>query len=134
MLAVFVPAMMREQSSPFTTTVEITPNVVRVLVTEPAGDVLKAELRAYPGHPRALISILEGLALWSGHRLCVAIAAEYPVSHSLGLGFFGDEWPETNALVDFLFIEIDDSERRKIGGVGDFRKLRRIDRERRGQR
>ncbi len=96
--------MMSKQSSPFTVTVtvEITPKVVRLLVTEPSGDVLKAEFRAYPGHNRALMSVLEGLALWSGHPLCVAIVAEQPVSHSLG--------------------------------VGDFRKLRRIDRHRRGLR
>jgi len=130
--------MMSNQSSPFTVTIEITPKVVRLLVTEPGGDVLKAEFRAYPGHNRALMSVLEGLALWSGHPLCVAIVAEQPVSHSLGLGGFGAEWPETNALVDFAFIETDDnespSERREIGGVGDFRKLRRIDHYRLGLR
>lgn len=131
--------MMSNQSSPFTVTIEITPKVVRLLVTEPSGDVLKAEFRAYPGHNRALMSVLEGLALWSGHPLCVAIVAEQPVSHSLGLGSFGgDDWPESNALVDFAFIETDDSEhpdkRRGIRGVGDFRKLRRIDRYRRGLR
>ncbi len=126
--------MMNDQSSPFTVTIEITPRTMRLLVTEATGDVLKAEFRAYPDHNRALMSVLEGLALWSGHPLCVAIIAEQPVSHSLGLGGFGDDWPETNALVDFVFIETDDPEHRQISGVGDFRKLRRLDRHRRGQR
>lgn len=125
---------MKNQTEPWKATLEITPTAVRLLVTESTGDVLKAEFRAYPDHNRALMSVLEGLALWSGHPLCVAIVAERPVSHSLGLGGFGDDWPETNALVDFVFIETDDSEHRRIDGVGDFRKLRQLDRHRRGQR
>jgi hypothetical protein len=101
---------------------------VRVLVTEAEGDVMKAEFRNYPGHTRALLFILEGLALWSGQKLCVAIHAEHPVDHSLGLGAFGgEEWPEENALVEFVFVETDGRARRKLSGVGDFRKLRRVD-------
>ena len=112
----------------FKAMIEIAPKTLRVLVTEPAGDVMKAEFRSYPNHTRALLFILEGLALWSGQKLCVAIHAEHPVDHSLGLGAFGGEqWPEESALVEFVFIETDRRRRHKLSGVGDFRKLRRLD-------
>jgi hypothetical protein len=121
--------MMNTEKSIWKTTVEITPRVVRLLVTEAAGDVLKAEFRAYPDHTRALMFMLEGLALYSGHPLSVAIIAESPVSHSLGLGSFGGEdWPETNALIDFVFVETDQGDRHRISGVGDFKQLRMFDR------
>jgi len=119
---------MNHERRSFKTTIEIAPKAVRVLVSEPAGEILKAEFRSYPNHTRALLFILEGLALWSGERLCVAIHAEHPVSHSLGLGAFGgDEWPEESALVEFVFVQTDERSRKKLGGAGDFRKLRRMD-------
>jgi hypothetical protein len=120
--------MMKNEKSIWKTTLEITPKAVRLLVTEAGGDVLKAEFRAYPDHIRALMFILEGLALYSGHPLSVAIIADRPVSHSLGLGGFGDDWPETNALIDFVFIETDRGDRHRIIGVGDFKQLRLFDR------
>jgi hypothetical protein len=119
---------MSHERRSFKAMIEIAPKTVRVLVTEPQGDVMKAEFRSYPGHTRALLFILEGLALWSGQRLCVAIHAEHPVDHSLGLGAFGgEEWPEESALVEFVFVETDGRARRKLSGVGDFGKLRRLD-------
>jgi hypothetical protein len=47
-----------------------------LLIVETAWDgeiVLKARLPVHPGHPRAAITVLEGLALWSGHKLPVAV-------------------------------------------------------------
>jgi hypothetical protein len=54
----------------------------------------------YPDHPRALLTLLEGLALWSGALLCAAISAAHSVGHSLGAGSFGDleHWPEESAV------------------------------------
>lgn len=40
--------------------------------------LLKARLPLEAGHPRAAITLLEGLALWSGRRLPVALAAAGP--------------------------------------------------------
>ena len=88
-------------------TLVVTPQAIKVVVTEPGGDeVLKAVFSGYPDHPRALLTLLEGLALWSGAPLCAAISAAHPVSHSLGVGSFGDveHWPEESALVSFEFI------------------------------
>ena len=45
------------------------------------------------------------LALWKGTPLCVVIRADVPVSDSLGLGSFGDDWPRESALVHFLFVD-----------------------------
>ena len=121
-------AVMSHERRSFKAMIEIAPKTVRVLVTEPGGDVMKAEFRSYPGHTRALLFLLEGLALWSGEKLCVAIHAEHPVDHSLGLGAFGgEEWPEESALVEFVFVDTGERARRKLSGVGDFRKLRRLD-------
>ena len=88
------------------TTVEVQPQTIWVWVTEATGrDVLRAALPRAPGHCRALLTLLEGLALWSGAPLGVVIGVDHPVSDSLGLGPFGAEegWPEDTALVHFLF-------------------------------
>ncbi len=87
-------------------TVEVTPETLWVWVTEPRGrDVMRAALPRGGEHPRALVTLLEGLALWSGAPLGAVIGVDHPVSDSLGLGFFGDEdrWPEDTALVRFSF-------------------------------
>ena len=119
--------VMSHEKRSFKAMIEIAPKAVRLLVTETEGDVLKAEFRSYPGHTRALLFILEGLALWSGEKLCVAIHAAHGVDHSLGLGVFGGEdWPEESALLEFVLLEPDERGRRKASGVGDFRRLRRL--------
>ena len=110
------------------TTLQVLPRrTVRVLVTDSDGnDLLKAQL-SDPQHPRAMLTALEGLALWHGEPLDVVICADVPVDHSLGLGAFGDlddGWPEESALVHFQFRETHRRGRR-IQGVGDFGRLRR---------
>ena len=110
-------------------TLQVIAGAVRVLATDQTGnDVLKAHLTEYPDHPRALLTVLEGLALWCGQPLCVAISADIPVSHSLGLGSFTDEegrWPEESALVQFVFVGPARGGRR-LKGLGDFSRLRRL--------
>jgi hypothetical protein len=90
------------------TTIRIRPEAVKLLVKAPQGDdLLKAQLPGYPEHPRALLTLLEGLALWCGTPLCVAIVADVPANHSLGLGPFGDVddgWPASSPLVRFDFV------------------------------
>jgi len=86
--------------------VEITPEVVHIRVTEfEHGPVFDAELCNPPLHPRALVFVLEGLALWVGTRLSVVICAEEPAHPSLGLGVREDEWPFDNPLLDFTFVD-----------------------------
>src|SRR3990172_13247013 len=93
---------------PWSATLEVTPHAITVVVREPEGaDVVTAVFSGYPDHPRALLTLLEGLALWSGSPLCAAISAAHPVSHSLGVGGFDDlgHWPTASALVSFEFVD-----------------------------
>ena len=103
------------------------PQGVRLLVSSEGDDLLKAHLASYPDHPRALLTIFEGLALWCGQPVSVAISADVPSSHSLGLGPFTDDanvWPEESALVSYVFLT---SRRgRRLSGIGDFSRLRRL--------
>ena len=110
-------------------TLQVLPRrTLRLLVTDAEGnDLVKAQL-SDPEHPRAMLTALEGLALWCGEPLYVVICADVPVDRSLGLGAFGDlddGWPEESALVHFLFRETGRRGRR-ILGVGDFGRLRRL--------
>lgn len=104
------------------------PQGARLLVTGPQGDdLLKAYWREDPDHPRALLTLLEGLALWCGEKLSVAISADVPFDRSLGLGPFGDEsgWPEESALVQFEFV-FSAPRGQRLRGLGDFARLRRL--------
>lgn len=50
------------------------PLATRVLVQDGATTLAKARLPHSPAHPRALLTLAEGLALWTGRPLRVAIA------------------------------------------------------------
>lgn len=96
----------------------------QVLAVRPPGtDLLKARLPLAPPHPRALLTLLEGLALWSGYPLHVAVSVEDP-SDTLGSGIFGDElFPGESQLVHW---DLGSPGRRvALRGMGDFRALRR---------
>ncbi len=85
--------------------VEVQSKTIWLWVTGTTGrDVLRAALPREPGHYRALLTMLEGLALWSGAPLEVVIGVDCPVIDSLGLGRFGadESWPEDSALVNFF--------------------------------
>jgi hypothetical protein len=103
----------------------MTPRELRLLVeSEDQGDLVKARLPARPGHPRALLTMLEGLALWNGHRLRVVISADESAQVGCALGLFGDElWPMGSALVQFD--PAVPGRRRRLRGLGDFRAVRR---------
>ncbi len=109
---------------PWKVLLELTPKAARLLVTDQQGDILKARLPARPDHCRALTFLVEGLALWCGRPLCVAVSAEQPVDHSFGMGPFGDDWPEESALVRYEFVGRSGPQDMRIAGVGDFRVLR----------
>ena len=57
------------------TTLRITREEVKVLVTSREGDdLLKARLPIRSHHPRALCTLLEGVALWSGEPVYAVIS------------------------------------------------------------
>lgn len=120
--------MSESDKRPWKVLLELTPTAVRLLVTDQQGDIVKAQLAGYPDHCRALMFILEGLALWRGSPLSVVVSADHPVDHSFGMGPFGDNWPEDSALVRFQFVGVDKPDGSRIGGIGDFRVLRQMDR------
>jgi hypothetical protein len=89
------------------------------------GDLLKARLPGRPPHPRALLTLLEGLALWSGHPMCTVISAACDAAPTPDSILFGDElWPGESPLVRFE-VAIPGC-RKRLPGLGDFRAVRQL--------
>jgi hypothetical protein len=113
---------------PWKGAVRVTTREVRVLVRDPQqGDLLKARLPPSAQHPRALLTLLEGLALWGGQPLRVVVSAASADDGRpcfCGSGLFGDElWPGESPLVRYE-VGGRDPRRRRLAGLGDFRPLR----------
>jgi len=107
------------------TVLQVTRTSALLLVTSQSGDLLKARLPLGPKHPRALLTLLEGLALWDGARQRVVVSANASSADWLGSGLFGDElFPGESPLVQFD-VEYHDSRARRLRGVADFRPLRK---------
>lgn len=107
------------------TVLRVTKSGVLLLVTSEAGDLIKASLPPSPQHPRALLTLLEGLALWRGQPLQVAISVGVSSADWTGSGLFGDDlFPAESQLVQFR-VEHHVSRARRLRGVADFRRLRR---------
>jgi len=113
---------------PWTGSVRVTTHDVKVLVIDPQqGDLLKARLPLGQQHPRALLTLLEGIALWRGQPLRVVVSAASAGDRRpcwSGSGLFGDElWPGQSQLVRY---EVGGraSPPRRLVGLGDFRPLR----------
>ncbi len=109
-----------------TAQLQITKAEARLLISSlEHGDVLKARLPLSPSHPRALLTLLEGIALWSGARLRVAIVAEPSSPGWLGSGMFGDElWPAESQLVQYEVVGR--GRPKRLRGLGDFRSMRQV--------
>ena len=114
---------------PWTTMIQLTPRTTRLLLLdEDRNELLKAVLPTFPHHPRALLTCLEGLALWSGQTLHAVISAASAVDRYSVEAHFGDGLlPIDSALVRFDY-PAPGRRRRTIAGVGDFRQLRRTSR------
>ncbi len=113
--------------TPWKTILLVEPLSVKLLVKDAKGqDLLKAQLPLPPAHPRAVVTLLEGLALWSRPPLSTAIAVDDAVSPGQGDAIFGDAlWPDFGPLVQLDFIDTSGGTER-LTGVGDFRPLRRL--------
>lgn len=107
-------------------TLRVTAQRASLLVTHPEGDLLKARLDTTPCHPRALLTLLEGLSLWSGEPLRVALRVEDDCRASHASTLFGDElWPGESPLVRFDIVRPERLGGR-LRGLGDFRGARRM--------
>jgi hypothetical protein len=86
---------------------------------------MKARLDSYPCHPRALLTLLEGLSLWSGEPLRVALSADERFRSLQPSTLFGDElWPGESPLVRFDIVQ-PVRRRVRLAGLGDFRPTRK---------
>lgn len=87
------------------TTLRIVQQDYRLVVKSPSGDdLIRARLPVRPPHPRALLTLLEGVALFSGEPLHVVISAgcrhdAWRAAHPTG----EELWPTESALVRFDF-------------------------------
>ncbi len=100
---------------------------IAILVTDEEGsDLLKARLPP-THHPRALITLVEGLSLWSGEPIVVVISAAERDPDGCDDTFFGlDLWPLRNPLVHFQYVSSPEHQER-IDGLGDFHRLRGLE-------
>jgi len=93
----------------------------KVLISGPEGDVLKARF-PLPQHPRALLTLLEGAALWAGAPLPAVISAVGRGRPESAAILFGGGEPVDSALVRFIDA-MPRTRARRLTGVGDFRQL-----------
>jgi hypothetical protein len=100
---------------------------LKLLVTSPEGDdLIKARLPIRPQHPRALLTLLEGVALFSGEPLYVVMSVGDEVECWVGVEHWSELlWPTESPLVQFDFATPPAHPRRTLRGVGDFRTVRR---------
>lgn len=107
------------------TVLQVTASSAFLLVTSEGQDLLKAKLSASPGHPRALLTLLEGLALWHGEALDVVVSAGASSTEWAMPALFGDElFPAESQLVRYHIVH-PARRARRLRGVADFRPLRR---------
>lgn len=113
------------------TAIEPTTRNTKLLVTDPDGhELLKAALPPTPQHPRALLTLLEGLALWAGRPLTAVISVGPALPRNFDEALFGTPLvPNDSALVRFEVVAPARRRRRRtLSGVGDFRQLRLLHR------
>ena len=68
------------------------PTTIELRVFQPGRELLRASLPHPPRHPRALVTVLEGLALWQGGVLRVAACVDSTSEH-FGLSSLGLQGP-----------------------------------------
>lgn len=105
------------------TRIQLSADGIKILITSTEGrDVLKAWFPDAPLHPRALLTLLEGVALWSKVPLYAAFIVEPSCPPSFEEALFrGELSPELSPLVRYDFVL---PRRTRIQGVGDFKELR----------
>ena len=113
--------------TPWKTILLVEPLALKILVIDARGkDLLKAHLPLPSAHPRAVVTLLEGLALWSRPPLSTVISVDGAVTPGQEDTLFGDAlWPDFGPLVQLDVID-PESGHRRLTGVGDFSPLRRL--------
>lgn len=100
-----------------------------IVTDEHRDEILKASLPTPPGHPRALLTLLEGLALWSDHPLAAAICVGPSCGPLPDAEDFGAPFTQVGSALVRLHV-VDDRARRprRLTGLGDFQQLRLLHR------
>lgn len=102
---------------------------LRLLVRSSAGnDLIKARLPVRPPHPRALLTMLEGISLYSGEPIYVVVSAGAQEDDWLDAEqWCEDLWPAESPLVRFDFLSPHRPRRAplRLRGAGEFRDVRR---------
>lgn len=113
---------------PWHCTLQVTPLAATLLVRDGNRDLLKARFDPHCCHPRALLTLLEGLSLWQGKPLRVALSVADSCLTGPSSTLFGDEqWPSESQLVQFDIVHRVHPKR--LGCVGDFRGIRKLAQE-----
>ena len=86
--------------------------------------MLKAYLPPEMKHPRALVTLLEGLALWAGRPQVAAAYVEEGAQGCYERVFYGDRPVEPDAVLVNFEVHDSASRGRRLRGMGDFRQLR----------
>lgn len=115
--------------NPTTITILPEPSQTRLLAISDGREVLKAVLPpAAVAHPAAARTLLEGLALWQQRRLCVVLCADEQDTGSSALGLL-DALGFGKQRLHFEVAVVPRGRRSRchqLGGLGDFRELRRL--------
>ncbi|MBL9107105.1 MAG: hypothetical protein JNL82_39775 [Myxococcales bacterium] len=92
---------------------------LEVTVQGPEGEVMRASLPPTPAQPRALVTLLEGLARWQGAALHTAVVADERADWCglLGLGLHtGTDEDLPSPLVDAHEVDLGRARRRGVRG------------------
>ncbi|MGC4064886.1 MAG: hypothetical protein QM784_09635 [Polyangiaceae bacterium] len=106
-------------------TLQVTSAAAMLLVRDGNCDLLKAQFSPHCSYPRALLTLLEGISLWQGQPLHVALSVDDECLKGRCSTLFGDElWPSESQLVQFDLVH--HVRPRRLARVGDFRRVRKL--------
>ena len=99
----------------------------RMLIRLGDDDVMKAILPPPPGsiHPRAMATLLEGIALWHQAPVRVVLAAA-ELDGWYKHGLVDDMWATVDSVHYTVEVRYPDEVRQRIEGLGSFRDLRQL--------
>jgi hypothetical protein len=113
--------------NPITVTIAPEAARVRILMTRPEGEMLRAVLGPVSGmHRRAAVTLLEGLSLWHQQPLSVVLCADGSDA-GCAMGLFDRLGFGERTLHYQVGVAVRDGRRRRsLGGLGNFRDLRQL--------
>ena len=106
------------------------PRATRLLALHQADEaILKARLCPSPSHPRALVTLLEAVALWEGRPVRAALCVDER-EPGYATTFYREAFPgyEQTPLYELAVVAHEHRRRRDDGlsGMGSFQDLRRL--------